>query len=80
MGQTRMPGKMHANILVEIVLVQEVLDGEGCSVSCVPSYMEVVLVQGVLHDEGCSGEDLGSSCCGKAEGPVVGSSEVMPAD
>ena len=80
MGHIRMSGQVHANGVVEIVLVQEVFDGEGCSVRCVPSYMEVVLVQGVLHDEGCSGEDLGSSRCGKAEGPVVGSSEVMPAD
>ena len=64
----------------EVDFVEEELYDEGCSISCVPSYMEVVLVQGVLHDEGCSGEDLGSGRCGKAEGPVVGVSEVMPAD
>ena len=41
----------------EMVLVKEVLHDEGCSVSCVPSYMEIVLVKEVLRGDGCSGED-----------------------
>ena len=41
----------------EMVLVEEVLHDEGCSVSCVPSYMEMVLVEEVLRGDGCSGVD-----------------------